>query len=81
MARVWLVITVPLLIFAILFPHLWLDVGVAYVMVASNYANWAADNGAMSSANASTPDTITQFGKDAEERLRGGDQLCTVLVV
>jgi hypothetical protein len=68
MARVWLVITLPLLALAVLAPHLWLEVGVAYVMVASNYANWATDSGAMAAANASTPDNITSFAKDAAER-------------
>lgn len=65
MARVWLVITLPLLCLAIFAPHLWLGIGVAYVMVASNYANWATDSGAMAAANASTPDNITSFAKDA----------------
>ena len=64
MARVWLIITLPLLGLAILAPHLWVTIGVAYVMVASNYANWATDSGAMAAANASTPEDITAFSKE-----------------
>jgi hypothetical protein len=67
MARVWVVITLPLLALAVFAPHLWLVVGVAYVMVASNYANWATDNGAMAAANASTPDDITEFSKEVDK--------------
>jgi hypothetical protein len=68
MARVWVVVTLPLLGLAIFAPHVWLVVGIAYVMVASNYANWATDNGAMAAANASTPDNITPFAiEHAEE--------------
>jgi fatty acid desaturase len=68
MARVWLIITLPLLAIAIFFPHIWLVVGIAYVMVASNYANWATDNGAMAAANASTPKDITPFAiEEAKE--------------
>jgi hypothetical protein len=61
MARVWLIVTLPLLALAIFLPHLWLVIGVAYVMVASNYANWATDSGAMAAANASTDEDITPF--------------------
>jgi hypothetical protein len=61
MARVWLLITLPLLCLAIFAPRVWVVVGIAYVMVASNYANWATDNGAMAAANASTPENITPF--------------------
>ena len=61
MARVWLIITLPLLALAIFLPHVWVVVGIAYVMVASNYANWSTDNGAMAAANASTSEDITSF--------------------
>jgi hypothetical protein len=67
MSRVWIVVTLPLLLLAVLDPKAWLVVGVAYVMVASNYANWATDNGAMAAANASTPETITPFAIAAQE--------------
>jgi E3 ubiquitin-protein ligase DOA10 len=75
MARVWLTITLPLLAFAIFFPHVWLVVGIAYVMVASNYANWATDSGAMSAANASTDESITPFAKaeDKEDAEHSGE--------
>ncbi len=64
MARVWLIVTLPLLALAVFEPHVWLTVGVAYVMVASNYANWATDNGAMAAANASTDEDITKFSQE-----------------
>jgi len=67
MARVWIIVTLPLLALAVFEPHTWLVVGVAYVMVASNYANWATDNGAMAAANASTPDDITAFSKEVDK--------------
>ena len=67
MARVWLLITPPLLCLAIFAPKVWVVVGIAYVMVASNYANWATDNGAMAAANASTPENITPFALAEEE--------------
>lgn len=64
MSRVWLIVTLPLLALAVFYPHVWLVVGVAYVMVASNYANWATDNGAMAAANASTTEDITAFSQE-----------------
>jgi amino acid permease len=70
MSRVWIVVTLPLLALAILEPHVWVVVGVAYVMVASNYAYWATDNGAMAAANASTPDNITPFAIEHAEEAR-----------
>jgi hypothetical protein len=71
MARVWMVITLPLLALAIFEPHVWLVVGIAYVMVASNYANWATDSGAMSAANASTDEDITPFAIEEAEAQDG----------
>jgi hypothetical protein len=73
MARVWLIITLPLLALAIFLPHVWVVVGIAYVMVASNYANWATDSGAMAAANASTPDNITPFAVEQAEHDDGPD--------
>jgi hypothetical protein len=67
MSRVWVILTLPLLALAIFAPHVWLVVGVAYVMVASNYANWATDNGAMAAANASTSEDITAFAIEKAE--------------
>jgi hypothetical protein len=70
MSRVWIVVTLPLLALAIIDPHVWIVVGVSYVMVASNYANWATDNGAMAAANASTPDNITPFAVEHAEEVK-----------
>ena len=64
MSRVWIIVTPPLLVVAFVWPKVWVVVGIAYVMVASNYANWATDNGAMSAASASTPGNVSQFAID-----------------
>jgi hypothetical protein len=76
MARVWAVITLPLLALALAIfdQHLWLTIGIAYVMVASNYANWATDSGAMAAANASTDKAITPFAIAAEADAEAADE-------
>jgi hypothetical protein len=73
MARVWIIITFPLLALAVFFPRIWVVVGIAYVMIASNYANWATDNGAMAAANASTPDDITPFAIEQSRSDEAGE--------
>lgn len=49
----WIVNAVVGCCLAILFPHLWLDIGVLYVFLLSIYANWDTDYGAVSAAQAS----------------------------
>jgi hypothetical protein len=61
MARFWALVTLPLLVLVLFAPAIWLKYGVAYVMVASNYANWATDGSVMTGANASTADDITTY--------------------
>jgi hypothetical protein len=77
MSRVWLccmVVTVPVVIFA---PVFWAKIGILLVAEISYYSNYATDNGAMASANASTGESITAYAIEADaaaERMHREDQ-------
>lgn len=59
MSRFWVLITPVLLCLVFGQPSLWVRIGLAYVMVASNYANYVGDVGAMAAADAATDEAIT----------------------
>jgi hypothetical protein len=67
MSRFWVLATPVLLFVVFTWSDLWLKIGLAYVMVASNYANYVGDVGAMAAADAATDEAITEHAIKAGE--------------
>lgn len=63
----WIVNAIVGATIAVLFPHVWITIGVLYVFLLSIYANWDTDYGAVSAAQASLHSEylVTEHNKES----------------